>query len=88
MGYPRNSDYTDYTAVGQVGSKETINGQVITGYETDGNGNLLACLSAVAITNGGAGYAPGCQATVTNGTTATAYVNKGSATSCLFTLIV
>lgn len=88
MGVPRNSNFTNYTALGLTGESETINSQVITGYQADGNGNLTVCTSTAVPTNGGLGYAIGCLCTVVNASSGTAYVNKGSATSCLFTLIV
>jgi len=89
MASPRNSNYTVYTAVGTTGENETVNSQVITGYLTDGNGNLLFCAGTATITDGGAGYAPGCEFILTNATVGSpcVYLNKGSSTSSKFTLV-
>lgn len=89
MAVPRNSNYTVYTADQATGASESINSQTVTGYWADTNGDLLLVTGTALVTDGGSGYAKGCQFILTNATTGSpcVYFNKGSRTSCTFTLV-
>lgn len=89
MAVPRNSNFTVYTADQATGETETINSQSIVGLFADGNGDLLMATGTALVTDGGTGYAKGCQFILSNATTGSpcVYLNKGSRTSCQFTLV-
>jgi hypothetical protein len=89
MATPRGSQYTVYTAMQYSGHTATINSQTITPYVADQNGDLLLCTGTVLVTDGGTGFAKGCQYIKTDVATGTGgmYLNKGTNTSCQFTLV-
>jgi hypothetical protein len=89
MAVPRNSNFTVYNDVQLVGSSETINSQAVTPLLADPNGDLLMVQGTALVTDGGTGYAKGCQFILTNATTGSpcVYLNKGTKTSCTFTLV-
>lgn len=89
MAVPRNSQFTVYTSIQNTGETETINSQAVIGYQADTNGDLLLATGTALVTDGGTGYAKGCQFILTNATTGSpcVYLNKGSRTSCAFTLV-
>lgn len=89
MPVPRNYNYTVFNAVEGDGATETINSQSITGYFADNNGDLLICTGTVTVTDGGTGFAKGCIYIKTDVATGTGgvYLNKGTNTSCQFTLV-
>lgn len=71
-----------------LGTSVTINSQSVTVLERDSAGNVLRCTGTVSITNGGAGYAKGCQYIKTDGSIATTtFINEGSTTSCDFNAV-
>jgi hypothetical protein len=63
-----------------------INSQTINVLERDPDGKILRCFGTNSgLTDGGAGYAVGCQYIKTSGSVATTlYINEGSTTSCDF----
>jgi len=64
----------------------TINSQTMLVEFRDNSGNVTKCSGAAAPTDGGSGYAIGCEFRLTtgNGVGTTVYVNEGSASSCDF----
>lgn len=89
MAVPRSSNYTVFTANQFSGHLATINSQVFTPYMADQNGDILLCTGTVLVTDGGTGFAKGCQYIKTDVATGTGgmYLNKGTNTSCQFTLV-
>lgn len=89
MAVPRNSQTTVYTVLQPTGATFAINSQMITQLLCDGNGDLLLCSGTVLVTDGGTGFAKGCMYIKTDVATGTGgnYLNKGTRTSCQFTLV-
>lgn len=89
MATPRSSNFTVYTAVQYSGHTSSINSQTVVPYVADQNGDLLLVTGTALVTDGGTGFAKGCQFILTNATTGSpcVYLNKGSSTSCTFTLV-
>ncbi len=89
MAVPRNSNFTVYNDVQLTGANETVNSQVVVPLMADPSGNLLLVTGTALVTDSGSGYAKGCTFILTNATTGSpcVYLNKGSATSCQFTLV-
>ena len=73
----------------EVGHVKTINSQSIRVLETDHNEDVTECSGTVAKpTDGGTGYAVGCEYIDTDASTGSQiYVNGGTNTSCLFSLL-
>lgn len=70
-------------------NKVVINSQEIDVQQYDPAGDILKCSGTVTITDGGSGYAKGCEyidTDVATGTSAT-YINNGTNTSCAFHLV-
>jgi hypothetical protein len=71
------------------GRDETINSIAVTVNLRNANGDILHCEGLTKPTDGSTGYAKGCIFIDTDvaGGTGAFYVNKGTKTSCTFTLV-
>ena len=73
------------TVVRTLGKVETINSQSIRVIERDSSNNVISCSGTVIITDGGAGYAVGCEYIDTDASAGSQiYVNEGTTLSCNF----
>lgn len=89
MPIPRSYAYTVYTAIQYSGHTVVTNSQSIMPYTADSNGDYLLVTGTATVTDGGTGFAKGCTFLLTNATAGSpcVYFNKGSNTSCQFTLV-
>lgn len=89
MAQPRNSRFTQYSALQLESETETINGQTVSGYQADSSANLTHATGTAAVTPGSAGYAPGCVFVLTNALAGSpcVYLNKGTSSSANFSLV-
>ena len=80
---------TNLDALQLKGVDIVLNSQTIKVYQTDTEGNIVFCTGTVTVTDGGNGYAKGCEYIKTDVATGTGgvYLNKGTKTSCQFTLV-
>ncbi len=80
---------TNLDALQLKGVDIVLNSQTIKVYQTDTNGDIVFCTGTALITDSGSGYAKGCEFIKTNvaGGTGGVYLNKGTNTSCQFTLV-
>lgn len=68
-----------------VGNTVSINSQSIKVLEKDSDGKVLRCTGTVTITDGGAGYAKGCEYIKTDGAAGSiVFINEGTTSSCDF----
>ena len=89
MAIPRNSNFTVYNAVGLVGPAETVNSVVVYPLLADGTGDILFATGVTVPTNASTGFAKSCLFIDTDvaAMTGSLYLNKGTNTSCQFSLV-